>query len=182
MIAVVGLGSNLGDRAGVVGAAADRLRSEASAGGFRSSHLYETHPFGVAEQPDFINAVCLFETSLEATRMLAILKGIERRLGRTESGRWGPRRIDLDLLDLGGETVESEALTLPHPGIAERAFVLVPLCEVAPDWRDPLTGRSAAEMLALLDPDPDEVQLAGSIALKEEKRVAGGARSHLSDD
>jgi 2-amino-4-hydroxy-6-hydroxymethyldihydropteridine diphosphokinase len=181
MIAVVGLGSNLGERAAAIGAAASRLRSRVAAGAFRSSHLYETRPFGVSEQPDFLNAVCLFETSLEATRLLAALKDIERQLGRVESGRWGPRRIDLDLLDLGGETLNSKALTLPHPGIAERAFVLVPLCEVAPEWRDPLTGRSATEMLALLDPDPDEVQLAGNITLKEET-VAGGARPHLSDD
>jgi 2-amino-4-hydroxy-6-hydroxymethyldihydropteridine diphosphokinase len=182
MIAVVGLGSNMGDRAAAVGSAVERLCSFASAGSFRASHLYETRPYGVADQPDFMNAVCLFDTSLAAPRLLASLKEIERQLGRTESGRWGPRLIDLDLLDLGGETWESTELTLPHPGIAQRPFVLVPLCEVAPGWRDPLTGRSSTEMLAMLDPDPAEVRLTGSIPLMEENKVAGGARSHLSDD
>lgn len=182
MIAVVGLGSNLGDRAGTLRSAAARLRSYASAGSFRMSHLYESRPWGVREQPDFLNAVSVFDTSLEAIPLLEVLKETERLLGRTESTRWGARRIDLDLLDLGGRRMESVELTLPHPRIAERAFVLVPLCEVAPDWRDPLTGRSAAEMLALLDPDPAEVRLTGGIPLKEEKTVAGGARSRLSDD
>jgi 2-amino-4-hydroxy-6-hydroxymethyldihydropteridine diphosphokinase len=179
---VIGLGSNLGDRTGAIGSAADRLRSYARGDTFRMSHLYESRPWGVTEQPDFLNAVCLFDTSLEAVPLLGALKEIEQLLGRTESTRWGPRAIDLDLLDLGGQRIASAELTLPHPRIAERAFVLVPLCEVAPDWRDPLTGRSATEMLALLDPDPAELQLTGNIPLKEEKTVAGGARSRLSDD
>ena len=182
MIALVGLGSNVGDRAGAVGSAADRLRSYASADTFRMSHLYETRPWGVADQPDFVNAVCQFDTSFHAIPLLEALKEIERLLGRTETTRWGPRRLDLDLLDLGGETRSDPEITLPHPRIAERAFVLVPLCEIAPRWRDPLTGRTATEMLALLDPDPGEVRLAGSIPLKEEKIVAGGPRSHISND
>jgi len=182
MTALVGLGSNLGDRAVTLQKAADRLRSFAVPNSFRVSHLYESRPWGRHEQPDFLNAVCMFETSLEAGPLLAVLKGIEKELGRGQSERWGPRNIDLDLLDLDGQTQTFEDPVLPHPRMAERAFVLVPLCEIAPDWIDPLTGRTSIEMLAVLDPDPTEVRLLGTFPLKEEKIVVGEAGPGLPGD
>jgi 2-amino-4-hydroxy-6-hydroxymethyldihydropteridine diphosphokinase len=161
----VALGSNLGDRAGRLGeglAGLARLLRPESLG---ASHLYETQPWGVEDQPPFLNAVVRFETALDPVALLDALKGIERAAGRPEADprRWGPRTLDLDLLDLGGAVLEADALTLPHPRIAERAFVLVPLCEIAPHWTHPVTGRTAVEMLAHLDPDPAHVRLFGRL-------------------
>jgi 2-amino-4-hydroxy-6-hydroxymethyldihydropteridine diphosphokinase len=102
-------------------------------------------------QPDFVNAVAGLLTRLEPAAFLAALKDLEARLGREAPVvRWGPRRIDLDLLVLGGSRVESPELRLPHPGIAERAFVLVPLAEIAPDLDVPGVGRVRA-LLARAD-------------------------------
>ncbi len=162
--ALVALGSNLGDRARIIGWAAERIRMAlALPGSFRASHLYETPPWGGIPQPDYLNAVVLFETDRDPHPLLERLLMIEAEGGRKRGVRWGPRRLDLDLLDLGGRIVEEPGLALPHPGIAERPFVLVPLCEISPGWRHPLTGATAAEMLGILDPDPGEARLFGPL-------------------
>ncbi len=161
MRAWVGLGSNLDERTAQMVEAVDQLRSIEGFGGARLSHLYETRPWGQRDQPDFLNAVVSFDTDMEPTILLNVCQQIEKRMGRRSSERWGPRRIDLDLLDIGGRILESENLTLPHPEIEHRAFVLVPVCEIDPGWRDPGSGRSAAELLATLDPDPETVRLFG---------------------
>jgi len=179
--AVVALGSNLGDRVLNLETAAARIRSTCAAPGSpRASHVYETPPWGGVPQPEYLNAAVLFETPLASRALLTALLAIETEAGRVRGGeRWGPRTIDLDLLDLGGAISDEADLVLPHPRIAERAFVLVPLCEIAPNWRHPLTGLTAAEMLIILNPDPSEARLFGSLRVGgtgEESGAESGAK------
>ena len=149
--AYVGLGSNLDDpRARIAEACASLAGLPGSRFVLRSS-LYRTPPFGPVAQPDFVNAVAALLTQLPPHELLASLKQIETSMGRTAPiVRWGPRRIDLDLLAYGDVTLEEAGLTLPHPGIAERAFVLVPLAEIAPDLLVPRVGR-ASRLLGRVD-------------------------------
>jgi 2-amino-4-hydroxy-6-hydroxymethyldihydropteridine diphosphokinase len=151
--AYIALGSNLGKREETLAAATDRLerlgRVEA-----RSS-LYETEPVGFHEQPAFLNAVVGMETELEPLPLLHALLAIERELGRDRSRGVpnGPRTLDLDLLLMGDTVIVGEELTLPHPGLVRRRFVLAPLAEIAPLLRHPQRNQTIAEILALL---PDE--------------------------
>jgi 2-amino-4-hydroxy-6-hydroxymethyldihydropteridine diphosphokinase len=120
--AYVGLGANLGDREGTILAAAERL------GPHRLSPIVETEPWGYADQPKFLNAVAELETELTPRELLERLLEIESELGRTRDGRrYGPRTIDLDLLLYGDEVLDEPGLTIPHPRLAERLFVLEPL-------------------------------------------------------
>ncbi len=96
---------------------------------------------GPADQPDFVNAVAVISTALDAVTLLGQLKCIEQRMGRVQGRRWGPRIIDLDLLVFGDSRIETDSLVVPHPGIAERNFVLLPLREVAPELLIPRLGR-----------------------------------------
>ncbi len=140
--AYVALGSNLDDPRTQVERALDALGSLPATRCVLRSSLYRSPPFGPVEQPDFVNAVAGLLTELDPAPMLAALKELESRLGRARPVvRWGPRRIDLDLLVHGATRSNTEALRLPHPGIAERAFVLVPLAEIAPDLEVPGIGR-----------------------------------------
>jgi 2-amino-4-hydroxy-6-hydroxymethyldihydropteridine diphosphokinase len=155
----VGLGSNLDDPHLQIERATDALRSIADSRFERRSSLYRTAPFGPVQQPDFVNAVAALLTRRSAPDFLAELKRIELQLGRKESVRWGPRRIDLDLLVHGRTTIDEPGIRVPHPGIAERAFVLVPLAEIAPDLVVPKAGRVAAlrdrlDTLAVVRLDP----------------------------
>ena len=145
---ILALGSNLGDRAANLRAALGLL-AERGARAVRVSAAWETPPVP-ADQPRYLNAAVVVETDLAPEELLAVAKEVERLLGRRPSGRWRPRPIDVDLLFHGGREVASETLTLPHPRIAERAFVLLPLAEVA-DGPLPVLGKSAAELLAGLD-------------------------------
>jgi 2-amino-4-hydroxy-6-hydroxymethyldihydropteridine diphosphokinase len=123
--AYVGLGSNLGDREGTILAAAERL------GPHRLSRIRETEPWGYADQPWFLNAAAELETELAPRELLERLLEIERGLGRTRNGpRYGPRTVDLDLLLYGDLVVAEPGLTVPHPRLAERMFVLEPLFEL----------------------------------------------------
>ena len=117
----------------------------------KASQLLVTSPFGVTDQPDFVNAVAEVETALAPEALLALLHEIERQAGRERLLRWGPRTLDLDLIDYHGLVRAGAAPVLPHPGIAERIFVLAPIAEIAPGWRHPTTGLNAAEMLSKLD-------------------------------
>ena len=126
-VAYVGLGANLGDREAAIRAAAAALPAT------RLSTIRETEPWGYADQPPFLNAVAEVETNLSPRALLERLLEIERSLGRRRGGpRWGPRTIDLDLLLFGAQTIDEPGLIVPHPRLAERAFVLEPLAELAP--------------------------------------------------
>jgi 2-amino-4-hydroxy-6-hydroxymethyldihydropteridine diphosphokinase len=140
--AYVALGSNLDDPRAQVERAFAALESLRGSRLVARSSLYRSAPFGPVAQPDFFNAVAGMLTTLEAREMLEELKSLEQGLGREHPVvRWGPRRIDLDLLVHGAASIDAPGLTLPHPGIAERPFVLVPLAEVAPDLEVPGLGR-----------------------------------------
>jgi 2-amino-4-hydroxy-6-hydroxymethyldihydropteridine diphosphokinase len=118
------------------------------------SSFYRTEPVGFAPQPDFLNAVAAIEWRGSARDLLRATQEIERRVGRTPGLRNGPREIDVDILDLGGMRRGSGDPILPHPRMRERRFVLAPLAEVAPDWRHPEGGESAAELLRALPRRP----------------------------
>jgi 2-amino-4-hydroxy-6-hydroxymethyldihydropteridine diphosphokinase len=149
--AYVALGSNLDDPRAQVGRAFDALAALPETRLVLRSSLYSSRPVGPVEQPDFVNAVAGLLTALEPGPMLGALKDLEARLGRARPVvRWGPRRIDLDLLMHGTARSATGELTLPHPGIAERAFVLAPLAEIAPDLDVPGVGRVRA-LLAVVD-------------------------------
>ena len=119
----------------------------------RASALVVSAPFGVTDQPPFVNAVAEIRTALGPGALLRKLHAIERQAGRRRTLRWGPRTLDLDLLDYDGRISKpGEKPILPHPGIASRIFVLAPMQEIAPRWRHPLTKRPVSEMLRRLDP------------------------------
>lgn len=140
--AFVALGSNLDDPQLQVDRAFAALGELPQARLVLRSSLYRSPPFGPVAQPEFVNAVAGLLTTLDARAMLAELKSLERRLGRESPVvRWGPRRIDLDLLTHGEARVDEPEIQVPHPGLAERAFVLVPFAEIAPDLEVPGLGR-----------------------------------------
>ena len=142
--AYVGVGSNLDDPRAQVLAALERLGRLPKTRLVLASRLYRSRPFGPVAQPDFVNAVAGILTQLEPPALLQELKAIESSMGRpARHERWGPRIIDLDLLALGSERRQDPELTLPHPGIVERNFVLYPLAEIAPDLELVGVGRVA---------------------------------------
>jgi 2-amino-4-hydroxy-6-hydroxymethyldihydropteridine diphosphokinase len=143
-LAYVGLGANLGDRAGSIQRASELL------GALRLSTVRETDPWGVTDQPRFLNAVAEVEWSGSAHELLERLLEIERELGRVRDGsRWGPRLIDLDLLVFGSETTDEPGLRVPHPELARRVFVLEPLAELVPDLDVPDLGMVSSLLRAL---------------------------------
>jgi 2-amino-4-hydroxy-6-hydroxymethyldihydropteridine diphosphokinase len=138
----LGLGANLGDRIATLRAARDQLAPAVEV--VCCSSLYETPPWGVTDQPLFLNAVCSGRTALTPDQLLTFLKDLERDLGRTATKRWGPRVIDLDILFFDKLILNTPTLTIPHPLLHERAFVLLPLREIAPDLHHPLLGTRIA--------------------------------------
>jgi 2-amino-4-hydroxy-6-hydroxymethyldihydropteridine diphosphokinase len=149
VIAYIGIGSNVGDREANCRKAVELL---AEAGGIIAlSSLYRTEPVGYHEQEDFINAVAAVETDREPGELLQVCRSIEDRLGRKRGLRWGPRTADLDILLYGDQVINQAGLSIPHPRLAVRKFVLAPLAEIAPDAVDPLLHRTAAQLLQELN-------------------------------
>ncbi len=146
-LTAIALGTNLGDRHANLSAALGHLHGLGSVRAFSSFH--DTAPELYLPQPRFLNAAALLETALDPLALLEELLGIEQTMGRTRTGvpAKGPRLIDLDLLLYGDRVLATAALTLPHPALAERHFVLAPLAEIAPELRHPVSGETVAVML-----------------------------------
>jgi 2-amino-4-hydroxy-6-hydroxymethyldihydropteridine diphosphokinase len=142
----VGLGSNLGERHRFLNLAAEELRRLPRTKVIWYSSVYETDPYGVTDQPKFLNAVGELETELLPPELLKELKTIEVHAGRKERERWGPRELDLDILVYDGYVYSDEAVTVPHPELERRKFVLLPLREIAPDLVHPINGMTMDEL------------------------------------
>lgn len=145
---LLGLGGNLGDPAAAIEAAVGQLRQGGVTVAARSA-LYRTAPHGVTDQPDFVNAALSGRTSLDPHALLRLCLGIEAGLGRVRRERWGPRSLDIDLLAYDDLVLRAPDLVLPHPRLTERAFVLVPLLDVAPDRL--IAGRPVRDWAAEVD-------------------------------
>jgi 2-amino-4-hydroxy-6-hydroxymethyldihydropteridine diphosphokinase len=143
----IGLGSNLGDRERFIRQAVAEIARLPGTRLVRVSSLYDTEPVGVQDQPAFLNAVGVFDTDLKPRELLWNLQLVEQRLGRVRARRWGPRTIDLDILLYGGLVIEQEDLSIPHPELENRAFVLIPLYELDPELVHPGTGQKLRDHL-----------------------------------
>jgi 2-amino-4-hydroxy-6-hydroxymethyldihydropteridine diphosphokinase len=139
--AYVAIGSNLGQPQARVREAFERLAASPAMRLVARSRLYETHPMGPQDQPNFVNAAAGILSQLPARELLTRLLGIETAMGRNRRERWGPRVIDLDLLWMPGESIAEDGITVPHPGVSTRNFVLYPLADIAPTLSIPGIGR-----------------------------------------
>ena len=146
--AALGLGTNLGDREAALARAVALLEQMPDIEVTAISGLYASAPWGVEDQPDFLNLCLLIETDLGPMQLLHACKAVEAALGREARERWGPREMDVDVLLMPGIELDTETLAIPHPRMAERRFVLEPLAEIAPDWL--LDGESVKSRTAAL--------------------------------
>ena len=153
------LGGNLGDPARSMGEALRILDAEPSTRVAAVSSLYRTPPWGKTDQPDFLNAAAELHTDLSPRELLELCLAAERKLKRVRNERWGPRLVDLDILSFGDRTLHEPGLEIPHPRMLERAFVLVPLAEIAPDFA--VHGERLADRLAITDTTGIEKQPSG---------------------
>jgi 2-amino-4-hydroxy-6-hydroxymethyldihydropteridine diphosphokinase len=142
--AALGLGGNLGDPVAAFAAALKAMEHHPTIRLMRLSSVWRTAPWGKLDQPEFLNMAALIETNLTADELLALCLSVERENGRERSERWGPRTLDIDILTYGNAIIDQPGLQIPHPRIAERAFVLAPLAEIAPDLT--ILGRSVQEL------------------------------------
>ena len=142
---LLSLGSNIGARLANIRAAVELLRKSGRV--TAKSNVYETPPWGVENQPRFLNCCAALETGKTPLELLSAVKDIERELGRKTRGRWEAREIDIDILTYGYEIIASAELEIPHPRMRERAFVLVPLLEIAPGFKHPESGESIDRLL-----------------------------------
>jgi 2-amino-4-hydroxy-6-hydroxymethyldihydropteridine diphosphokinase len=146
---LIGLGGNIGDPLEAMRSALRALDENPNCKVLRISSVWKTPPWGVTDQPDFLNACAAISTTLEPRAFLDLCLSIEKDLKRIRDQRWGPRSIDMDVLFFGDRKISEEGLTVPHPRIAARAFVLVPLAEIAPDLR--IAGTKIAQLAAKAD-------------------------------
>lgn len=161
------LGGNLGDRLAALTGALALLDAHDGMRLVSCSSIYETEPWAVADQPNFLNLVTGFETTLSPVDLLAACKEVEAQIGRTESYRWGPRLIDVDILLYGAQIVSipDPDLQIPHIRLRERAFALVPLVEIAPQTEVPPDGETTQELLAEVDGKDGVVQWSNAPSL-----------------
>lgn len=150
-VAQLGLGGNLGDPRAAMAAALRSIDARTDCRVVSVSRLFRTPPWGKTDQPDFFNACATVETSLEPRSLLALCLDTERAFKRERRERWGPRTLDLDVLDYDGVAHQDEVLTLPHPRITERAFVIVPLADIAPNLA--ISGRSVEDWVSVVEGD-----------------------------
>jgi 2-amino-4-hydroxy-6-hydroxymethyldihydropteridine diphosphokinase len=158
---LIGLGSNMDGPWGQPSTTLRRAIGCLDAAGcrlIRASVFVRTSPYGKTDQPDFLNAVARVATRMTPESLLDYLQSIERQAGRRQGERWGPRSLDLDILDFNGIVREAPPPVLPHPGIPHRPFVLRPIMEIAPRWRHPVLGMTAAQML-----EPLQAQAEGRV-------------------
>lgn len=149
------LGSNLGDKIGKIRAALDLLDAHSGMKIDLASSFYETEPWGVKNQDPFVNICAVGQTSLKPHELLSYTQSVENQLGRSKTTRWGPRIIDVDILFFGDQSVDFHDLTIPHKSMMERAFVLVPLREILPDFT--IANQSIDELLVPLRGDADGI-------------------------
>ncbi|MFC2033956.1 2-amino-4-hydroxy-6-hydroxymethyldihydropteridine diphosphokinase [Chloroflexota bacterium] len=145
VMAYLGLGSNMGNRQNNLDEAISLLSARLKMGNISS--VYDTEPIGTFEQSRFLNLVCQVYTRLSPEELLALAKGIEMKMGRTPDTHNAPRPIDIDILFYGDQIIETPNLIIPHPRITERAFVLIPLAEIAPNLVHPIEDKTAKELL-----------------------------------
>lgn len=143
------LGSNIDDRQSFLKGAVDKLRNKID--DISLSSVYETEPWGNVDQENFLNMCLRGETSLTPDALLNFIKSIEKDLGRSHNQKWGPREIDIDILFYDNQVIDSAGLEIPHPHIADRAFVLVPLAEIAPDFIHPILIKAVEELVGAVD-------------------------------
>ena len=159
-VVALGLGSNLGDKLTNINRAIELLDNSEGINVTTRSKNYRTEPWGIKEQDWFINVCVLIETSLDAKKLLKICLEIEQKLGRIRETKWGSRIIDIDILVYGEHSISMEGLTIPHPHIQERSFVLVPLAEIWPDAT--VNGETITKLLQKRT-DTNEIQLFGNM-------------------
>lgn len=173
VIAALGLGGNVGDVVGAFVEALARLGSLHGVTLAALSSVYRTPPWGKLDQPDFLNMAALVETTLGPRGLLALCLDLERGLGRERRERWGPRRIDIDILTYGEATIDEPNLKIPHPRLAERAFALAPLAEIAPHLV--VGGRTVADWLTRVERAGVEIDASASARLAAELALRGAA-------
>ncbi len=156
MKAILGLGTNIGNRAKNLAEAIAMLDKIGKIE--KASKLYETKPWRVTNQDDFLNQALIINYDKSPSILLSETQSIEKTLGRTKTRKWGPRLIDIDILFIGQKIIRSSQLQIPHPRITKRNFVLVPLNEIAPHFRHPIYKKNISELLSLC-PDPTDVRL-----------------------
>lgn len=152
-IAYIGLGSNLNHKMGNLNKAVELIEKNFKIKVLKSSSVYQTEPVGVKDQPFFLNMVLKVETEISPFELLDFLQDIEKKMGRKREMKWGPRNIDLDLLLYEDQVINTSELTLPHPQMHLRKFVLIPLAEIAKDKIHPLKQQTISELLKNLKED-----------------------------